>query len=228
MEEEKLEQLENVNAELFSNNVILRDRFLQLQAVSFLDRPEHNEDLFEVAKNNPSLKELASLVLAYNITKESKMESTATDIHNRIKQQLNLKGFETGLKLYGTGEETIDTEYKTSLVFPAGKNFTANPDKQMEEIMKVVNSFLNTIGGTLYVGVNDYGLGTGVEEDLNYTLYHGDKDKYLRAIPDAMSLKWGNSLSTTYIGYTDGQDPSSSNGCSFRRFLLCTCWQYQA
>jgi hypothetical protein len=199
VEEEKLEQLENVNAELFSNNVILRDRFLQLQAVSFLDRPEHNEDLFEVAKNNPSLKELASLVLAYNITKESKMESTATDIHNRIKQQLNLKGFETGLKLYGTGEETIDTEYKTSLVFPAGKSFTANPDKQMEEIMKVVNSFLNTIGGTLYVGVNDYGLGTGVEEDLNYTLYHGDKDKYLRAIPDAMSLKWGNSLSTTYI-----------------------------
>ena len=93
VEEEKLEQLENVNAELFSNNVILRDRFLQLQAVSFLDRPEHNEDLFEVAKNNPSLKELASLVLAYNITKESKMESTATDIHNRIKQQLNLKGF---------------------------------------------------------------------------------------------------------------------------------------
>jgi hypothetical protein len=69
----------------------------------------------------------------------------------------------------------------------------------MEEIMKVINSFLNTVGGTLYVGVNDYGLGTGVEEDLNYTLYYGDKDKYLRAIPDAMSIKWGNSLATTYI-----------------------------
>ena len=152
-----------------------------------------------MAKNNPNLHELASLVLAYNITKTSKMESTATDIHNRIKQQLNLKGFETGLKLYGTGEETIDTEYKTSIVFPAGNSHSANPDKQMEEIMKVINSFLNTVGGTLYVGVNDYGLGTGVEEDLNYTLYYGDKDKYLRAIPDAMSIKWGNSLATTYI-----------------------------
>ena len=199
VDEQRLEQLENVNAELFSNNIILRERFLQLQAVSFLDKPEHNDDLYEVAKNNPNLHELASLVLAYNITKTSKMESTATDIHNRIKQQLNLKGFETGLKLYGTGEETIDTEYKTSIVFPAGNSHSANPDKQMEEIMKVINSFLNTVGGTLYVGVNDYGLGTGVEEDLNYTLYYGDKDKYLRAIPDAMSIKWGNSLATTYI-----------------------------
>ena len=199
VDEQRLEQLENVNAELFSNNIILRERFLQLQAVSFLDKPEHNDDLYEVAKNNPNLHELASLVLAYNITKTSKMESTATDIHNRIKQQLNLKGFETGLKLYGTGEETIDTEYKTSIVFPAGNSHSAHPDKQMEEIMKVINSFLNTVGGTLYVGVNDYGLGTGVEEDLNYTLYYGDKDKYLRAIPDAMSIKWGNSLATTYI-----------------------------
>ena len=199
VDEQRLEQLENVNAELFSNNIILRERFLQLQAVSFLDKPEHNDDLYEVAKNNPNLHELASLVLAYNITKTSKMESTATDIHNRIKQQLNLKGFETGLKLYGTGEETIDTEYKTSIVFPAGNSHSANPDKQMEEIMKVINSFLNTVGGTLYVGVNDYGLGTGVEEDLNHTLYYGDKDKYLRAIPDAMSIKWGNSLATTYI-----------------------------
>lgn len=199
VDEERLAQLENVNAELFSNNVIMRDRFLQLQAVSFLDKPEHNEDLYEMAKSNPLLKELASLVLAYNITKESKMESTATDIHNRIKQQLNLKGFETGLKLYGTGEETIDTEYKTSIVFPAGNANIANPDKQMNEILKVVNSFLNTVGGTLFVGVNDYGLGTGLEEDLNSSFYYGDKDKYLRAIPDAISIKWGNSLATTYI-----------------------------
>ena len=92
VDEQRLEQLENVNAELFSNNIILRERFLQLQAVSFLDKPEHNDDLYEVAKNNPNLHELASLVLAYNITKTSEMESTATDIHNRIKQQLNLKG----------------------------------------------------------------------------------------------------------------------------------------
>ena len=199
VDENKLEQLENVNSELFANNVILRDRFVQLQAVSFLDKPEHNDELFELTKGSQNISELASLVLAYNITKASKMESTATDIHNRIKQQLNLKGFETGLKLYGIGEETIDTEYKTSIVFTANGNGKPNPDKQMGEILKVINSFLNTAGGTLYVGVNDYGLGTGVEEDLNSSIYYGDKDKYLRAIPDAMAYKWGNSIAATYI-----------------------------
>lgn len=200
VEEEKLEQLENVNSELFANNEILRDRFIQLQAVSFLNKPEHNAELFELTKSSQSISELASLVLAYNITKTSLMESTATDIHNRIKQQLNLSGFETGLKLYGSGQETTDTEYKTSLVFPAGsKKQKPNPEKQMDEILKVINSFMNTAGGTLYVGVNDYGLGTGVEEDLNSSVYLGDRDKYLRAIPDAMCFKWGNSLAATYI-----------------------------
>jgi hypothetical protein len=200
VEEEKLEQLENVNSELFANNEILRDRFIQLQAVSFLNKPEHNAEIFELTKGSQSISELASLVLAYNITKTSQMESTATDIHNRIKQQLNLNGFETGLKLYGSGQETTDTEYKTSLVFPAGsKKQKPNPEKQMDEILKVINSFMNTAGGTLYVGVNDYGLGTGVEEDLNSSVYLGDRDKYLRAIPDAMCFKWGNSLAATYI-----------------------------
>jgi hypothetical protein len=69
----------------------------------------------------------------------------------------------------------------------------------MDEILKVINSFMNTAGGTLYVGVNDYGLGTGVEEDLNSSVYLGDRDKYLRTIPDAMCFKWGNSLAATYI-----------------------------
>ena len=200
VDEDRLVQLENVNSELFSNNVILHDRFIQLQAVSFLDKPERNAELFELTKGSQAISELASLVLAYNITRASKMESTAADIHNRIKQQLNLKGFETGLKLYGTGGETSDTEYKTSIVFTAGgKSGVPNPEKQMEEILKVIDSFLNTSGGTLYVGVNDYGLGIGVEEDLNAPIYYGDKDKYLRAIPDAMSLKWGNSLAATYL-----------------------------
>ena len=199
VDEDRLGELENVNSELFANNEILRDRFIQLQTVSYLDKPEHNSELFELTKGSQLISELASLVLAYNITKASKMESTATDIHNRIKQQLNLKGFETGLKLYGLGEENIDTEYKTSIVFTANGNSKPNPDKQMGEILKVIDSFLNTCGGTLYVGVNDCGFGIGVEDDLNSSVYYGNKDKYLRAIPDAMSLKWGNKIATTYI-----------------------------
>ena len=120
------------------------------------------------------------------------------NIHNKIIQLLNLKGYETGLKLYGTGEETEETEYKTSFVFYAEDN-SLNPEKQKDEILKVINSFLNTRGGTLYFGVNNFGYGVGVEEDLKTPLYYGDKDKYIRSIVDAVALTWGNNIATTYI-----------------------------
>ena len=200
VDKERLTQLENANADLFSSNVILGERFKQLQTVSFIGNEEHNQDLFELATSNPSLKSLASLVLAYNITKSSGLESSATNIHNKIIQLLDLKGYETGLKLYGTGEETEEVEYKTSIVFCADdSNSMPNQEKQMDEILKVINSFLNTRGGTLYIGVNNFGYGVGVEEDLNNSLYYGDKDKYIRTIVDAVALEWGNHVATTYI-----------------------------
>ena len=200
VDEEKLAQLANDNAELFSNNVVLRERYMQLLAVSYLNKEEHNTDLFKLSESNPSLKVLASLVLAYNITKSNKLESSATDIHNKIIQLLNLKGYETGLKLYGNGEETEECEYKTSFVFHAedGCNIP-NQEKQKDEILKVVNSFFNTRGGTLYIGVNNSGYGVGIEDDLNTSIYNNDKDKYIRSIVDAIAIEWGNSIATTYI-----------------------------
>ncbi|TWJ11051.1 putative DNA-binding protein [Bacteroides zoogleoformans] len=199
VDEEKLTQLEHANAELFSNNAVLRERFMQLQTVSFIGKVEHNADLFNLASSNPYLKNLASLVLAYNITKSNGLESSATNIHNKIIQLLNLKGYETGLKLYGTGEENEETEYKTSIVFFAEDNGSfPNQVKQMDEILKVINSFFNTRGGTLYIGVNNFGYGVSVEEDLKTSLYYGDKDKYSRSIVDAVASTWGN-RATTYI-----------------------------
>ena len=195
--EDKLSKLENVNSELFSNNVLLRERFMQLQTVSYLGNLNHNDDLYRLATENPWLKKLALLCLAYNITQEDGMEKTAINIHNRIKQQLNLKGFESDLKQYGTGEEGVDEEYKSSIVYCADEDSKGpNHEKQMNEIMKVINSFLNTIGGTLYIGVNNFGMGVGLEEDLTSPLYFGDKDKYLRTITDAVSMKWGNVVAT--------------------------------
>lgn len=200
VDEDKLGKLENVNSELYSNNVILKERFMQLQTVSYLGNPTHNDDLYKLAVDNPWLKDLALLCLAYNITQADGMEKTATNIHNRIKQQLNLKGFETGLKQYGTGEETISEEYKSSIVYCADEESKGpNQERQMNEIMKVINSFLNTVGGTLYIGVNNFGLGKGVEDDLKSPPYYGDKDKYLRTITDAVSMKWGNAIATSYI-----------------------------
>lgn len=197
VDEEKLSNLENSNSELFSNNILMRERFMQLQTVSYLGNPSHNDDLYKMSVENLWLKDLALLCLAYNITKQDRMEKTAINIHNRIKMLLNLKGFETGLKQYGTGGEGIAEEYKSSIVFPAGEeSIGPNLEKQMNVIMKVINSFLNTVGGTLYIGVNNFGLGVGVEEDLNSSLFYGDKDKYLLTINNAVASKWGNFIAS--------------------------------
>lgn len=199
LDESKVEELANVNAELFSNNSILKERFYQLQTISFLGKAEHNDELYSLIKNNPYLKSLASLVLAYNITKSNKMQTVANDIHNRIKQELNLKGFESGLKIYGPGHEDEYTEYKTSIIHHAEDPINVvNKDKQMDEILKVIASFLNTSGGKLYIGVNDCGAGIGIENDLDNPLFYGNKDKYMRSIIDAVSLRWSNNI-TTYI-----------------------------
>lgn len=199
VDEEKLSQLENVNSELFSNNAILKERFMQLQTVSYMGNSSHNDDLFTLSNDNPSLKSLASLVLAYNITKNNGLESCATNIYNKVIQLLNLKGFETGLKLYGSGVESEEIEYKTSFIYYAEDNSSQpNPDRQRDEILKVINSFFNTRGGTLYIGVNNYGYGVGVEDDLKYHLFYGDKEKYIRTISDAVALEMSN-LAATYV-----------------------------
>ncbi len=196
----KVEELANVNAELFSNNSILKERFYQLQTISFLGKTEHNDELYNRIKNSPSLKTLASLVLAYNITNSNQMQAVANDIHNRIKQELNLKGFESGLKIYGPGHEDEYNEYKTSIIHHAEDPINViNKDKQMDEILKVIASFLNTSGGKLYIGVNDCGAGIGIENDLSNPLFYDDKDKYMRSIIDAVSLKWSNNIATSYI-----------------------------
>lgn len=110
------------------------------------------------------------------------------------------------MKCYGPGLETEEVEYKTSIVFYAeDNNSLPNPIKQMGEILQVINSFFNTIGGTLYIGVNNFGCGVGIEEDLNTSIFYGDKDKYIRSILDAVALTWGNKVLTYIqeIGYDD-------------------------
>lgn len=204
LDEEELSRFEISNSDLLSNNSPLRERFLQLQAVSYIDKPDHDKDLEEMADKYPTLRPLARLVIAYNIVKEAGMSENADDIHNKIKQLLNLKGFDSNLKYYG--QEGIDKEFKTSIVTPAGEKHP-NFDKQINEILNVINSFLNTNGGTLYVGVNDSGMGSGVEADLASPLFNHDKDKYLRAITDAVAMRWGNYIATFVSAQFDAENP---------------------
>lgn len=198
VDENGMNALANANSDLFSGNPILHDRFKQLQTVSFIGKPEHNTDLWALAADNDeTIRELAELVLSYNFVKVNNMDSQAVDIHNRIKKTLKLRGHETGLKMYGSGIEDKTTEYKTSIVYVADKT-TDKPNhaEQMKEIMRVICSLLNTDGGTLYIGVNDSGMGVGLEQDLDYQEFSGDRDKYQRCIIDNIVKAWDKVVAT--------------------------------
>lgn len=197
VDENRLKDLADTNAELFHGNSLLHNRFLQLQMVSFMGREDCDAELWKAYQQNEGVvKDVASLVIAYNMVWRNNMRTQAVDIQNRIKKTLRLEGYESGLKIYGSGIEDLVTEYKTSIVFPPNNDMQPDMDRQMHNILLVIASFLNTEGGTLYIGVNDSGAGLGIDADLRHPYFFGDKDKYQRTIIDAVSTTWGNNAAT--------------------------------
>ena len=65
------------------------------------------------------------------------------------------------------GAEGQCVEWKSSIAFVAGQ---INPDidKQLSVILKIIASFQNSKGGTLYIGVNDNGVVSGINQDFQY------------------------------------------------------------
>lgn len=75
------------------------------------------------------------------------------------------------------GHEGVDCEFKSSAFFHSDKN--SNEDQALV-LARVIASFMNTDGGTLYIGVNDRGYLIGVQEDMKQV--HNDCDIYLRTV----------------------------------------------
>ena len=78
-------------------------------------------------------------------------------IKAKIKQTLNLTGREGYVKTYDK-DESQTVEFKTSILYPAGSK-KGNLRAQTDVILKEVCAFLNRDGGTLYLVVNDQGVG---------------------------------------------------------------------
>ena len=75
------------------------------------------------------------------------------------------------------GHEGVEKEFKTSAFIHADKNAT---EEQSLVLARVIASFMNTEGGTLYIGVNDKGYLTGLDQALRFA--HNDSDVYLRSV----------------------------------------------
>lgn len=194
-----LNSLLDTDPDLFRNDTSMSDKFQQLRIVSYLDTqdPESYDELWKYrVQAQATTRKVASLAIAYKMLRSNRMDNQANDVLNRIKDTLNLKGYESNLETYGPGIETRSVEYKTSIVYPPDNNMRPDLQLQLHNILCAVASFLNTDGGTLYIGVNNSGAGVGVETDLEYKDFHGDRDKYQRTVLDQIALHFGNYIST--------------------------------
>ena len=114
----------------------------------------------------------------------------------------------TSLPVLDIGEESQMLELKTSIAFPPGEG-KQNIDKQLYNILRELTAFMNTDGGTLYIGIHDKTKKViGIEGDYQYLnegvdeyngSYSANKDGYqlkIRNTIDRLCPSLANSLTT--------------------------------
>ena len=74
----------------------------------------------------------------------------------KLKEYKGDKSQEIEKNIFGSivTNEDWKTEYKTSIAFPPGSTY-ANIDKQLGNIIRELVAFMNTEGGTLFIGIHD-------------------------------------------------------------------------
>lgn len=170
----------------------LSTQYRRLLCVSYLQQSEHNEELWQLVQTakDPLLCKLAKLVLTYNLSGDFKLQQTQIALHKKIRELLNIKERETDLVNFG--EEGQDVEFKTSIVYPANNQMREDVERQTWVILHTICGFLNSrSGGKLYLGVNNEGMGVGLQSDAQHRYFRGGNfhDRYERYIQDNVAFK---------------------------------------
>lgn len=199
------EELEKHRAEV-AGYPLLEMVFHRLELVSWLGDSERNADLWATISNDRNHLEttLAQLVLSYNMLPHTSLDdSIAENLKKRIAHTLGLNYEARQLKNYGN--ENLFTEFKSSLVYPAKNNkekTEPDPAAQQQVILKTIAAFMNSDGGTLYVGVSDKThCEIGLFEDFEYYKHNYPSD-----------------------GKNTHRIVNADNLCNFLTNLVCNTW----
>ena len=208
IDEDRLKKVENMNSELISKNKSIQSSFRLLQLISFLNTENHVDELQQTASfaEDQREREIASLVLSHNYVKKAGLIQQAEDIHTKIMSLMNLQKKETDKKYYG--EESLAVEFKTSLVYPENSMYM-NLEQQSKKILQEICAMLNANGGTLYIGVNDQGYETGIEEDLKHPSFQGSRDKYMTYLNNQIEQILGQKSHSRVQTYFDTESKRS-------------------
>ncbi|MDR0894174.1 MAG: ATP-binding protein [Prevotellaceae bacterium] len=196
----KLSSIGEMDPNRLIRHSLLQTQLAELHVLNCMNKSDRNEQLWNVmhTTENRKIEQLARFVLANNLLKSCDVILEQEEISKKIIELLDM-----GIRLpqlYSFGSEDQHTEFKTSIVFPAGKINVPDLGRQTDEIMQVICGFLNADGGTLYLGVNDNGYASGLQFDLPY--FDGSKDKfdlYVRNhIAQDLGLKANSLISVSY------------------------------
>ena len=143
----------------------------------------------------PMISKLARLIRTSNSMQGILTAASLNVIKREIIKTLSLEtedhaDLETDNGTY-LGIESGTQEFKTSIIFPPDNNMQPDEFAQNQNILKGVCAFLNsTIGGVLYLGVNDLGYVVGLDNDMKH-LGYTEIDSYQRYVQDTIKQHFG-------------------------------------
>ncbi len=156
-----------------------------------------------IASDNITLSRIAQLIQSSNRMQGVLSPAALNVIKHEIIKLLSIENErETDLEADSgayIGIESATMEFKTSVVMVPGETDSANPIQQGKNVMRGVCAFLNSsTGGNLYIGVNDQGYVSGIENDMKY-LKCNTIDSYTRYIQDKLIIPYLGMDAATHV-----------------------------
>lgn len=146
-------------------------------------------------ESQPMLSRLARLIQTSNAMRDTLSGSALNVIKREIIKTLSIETEnDADLEADGgtyLGIESGTQEFKTSMIYPSNNNMQPDEFAQNMNVLRGICAFLNsTTGGVLYLGVNDQGYVTGLENDMKF-LKQTSIDSYLRYVQDTAKKHFG-------------------------------------
>lgn len=141
---------------------IIEDNILEIKQRYYTKEEHAVGDIFSLTVKSIDENSYKDAFLSF----EPENESEKPAVKKLVKDIEVIEDIEEARAKVG-GAEGQCVEWKSSIAFVAGQ---INPDidRQMSVILKIIASFQNSKGGTLYIGVNDNGLISGINQDFQY------------------------------------------------------------
>lgn len=189
-----IRELDSVDLESCADS-ITRILYHKVHVLTCLGISSRNADLWDRLQESPyrDVRDLCRAVLAYNLLGDGFQEKASRDqLMGRISSMLGIEMSAADAAVIGY--ESGSLEFKTSIVYPPVKGGVKRIAlaEQTHEILRQICGFLNAEGGTLMLGVNDFGIACGLEGDLVHKEFEGSRDRYCRYIRDNIRLEMGS------------------------------------